>query len=39
MTYEIFVPFWGDPQQLYETVESVRAVTGAPFAVELDQAG
>ena len=27
MTYEIFVPFWGDPDQLYETVESVRAQT------------
>ncbi|MFJ4016222.1 glycosyltransferase [Microbacterium sp.] len=27
MTYEIFVPFWGDPEQLYETVESVRAQT------------
>ncbi|WP_309103237.1 glycosyltransferase [Microbacterium sp.] len=25
MTHEIFVPFWGDPGLLYETVESVRA--------------
>jgi glycosyltransferase involved in cell wall biosynthesis len=25
MTLEIFVPFWGDPALLYETVESVRA--------------
>ena len=25
MTIEIFVPFWGDPDLLYETVESVRA--------------
>lgn len=25
MTLEIFVPFWGDPELLYETVESVRA--------------
>lgn len=24
MTLEIFVPFWGDPELLYETVESVR---------------
>lgn len=25
MTHEIFVPFWGDPQQLYDAVDSVRA--------------
>jgi glycosyltransferase involved in cell wall biosynthesis len=25
MTLEIFVPFWGDPELLYEAVESVRA--------------
>lgn len=25
MSHEIFVPFWGDPGLLYETVESVRA--------------
>lgn len=25
MTHEIFVPFWGDPELLYQTVESVRA--------------
>jgi glycosyltransferase involved in cell wall biosynthesis len=25
MTLEIFVPFWGDPELLYETVDSVRA--------------
>src|SRR6478736_3686840 len=25
MTFEIFVPFWGDPGLLYLTVESVRA--------------
>lgn len=25
MTHEIFVPFWGDPGLLYETVDSVRA--------------
>lgn len=25
MTIEIFVPFWGDPQLLFQTVESVRA--------------
>ncbi|BDZ38803.1 glycosyltransferase [Microbacterium suwonense] len=25
MTHEIFVPFWGDPQLLFQTVESVRA--------------
>lgn len=25
MTIEIFVPFWGDPALLYDTVESVRA--------------
>lgn len=27
MTPEIFVPFWGEPELLYETVESVRAQT------------
>ncbi|WP_091231782.1 glycosyltransferase [Microbacterium sp. 3J1] len=27
MTHEIFVPFWGDPGLLYETVDSVRAQT------------
>lgn len=27
MTHEIFVPFWGDPRLLYETVDSVRAQT------------
>ena len=25
MTLEIFVPFWGDPALLFETVDSVRA--------------
>lgn len=25
MTLEIFVPFWGDPELLYKTVDSVRA--------------
>ena len=25
MTHEIFVPFWGDPQLLFDTVDSVRA--------------
>lgn len=25
MTHEIFVPFWGDPQHLYDAVESVRS--------------
>ncbi len=25
MTLEIFVPFWGDPELLYETIASVRA--------------
>lgn len=25
MPYEIFIPFWGDPDQLYKTVDSVRA--------------
>lgn len=25
MPYEIFIPYWGDPDQLYETVDSVRA--------------
>ena len=25
MTHEIFVPFWGDPGLLYDTVDSVRA--------------
>ncbi|GAA2530215.1 hypothetical protein GCM10009860_07410 [Microbacterium mitrae] len=27
MTIEIFLPFWGDPGLLYETVDSVRAQT------------
>ncbi|MFJ4044806.1 glycosyltransferase family 2 protein [Microbacterium sp. NPDC089987] len=27
MTHEIFVPFWGDPDLLYATVDSVRAQT------------
>ena len=27
MTIEIFVPFWGDPALLYDTVDSVRAQT------------
>ncbi|PCE14959.1 glycosyl transferase [Microbacterium sp. SZ1] len=27
MTHEIFVPFWGDPELLYETVRSVQAQT------------
>ena len=27
MTHEIFVPFWGDPGLLYETIDSVRAQT------------
>lgn len=25
MPYEIFIPFWGDPDQLYATVDSVRS--------------
>lgn len=27
MTHEIFIPYWGDPQQLLDAVESVRAQT------------
>ncbi|MFC4140308.1 MULTISPECIES: glycosyltransferase [unclassified Microbacterium] len=27
MTHQIFVPFWGDPELLYQTVDSVRAQT------------
>lgn len=27
MTHEIFIPFWGDPQQLFDAVESVTAQT------------
>ena len=27
MTIEIFLPFWGDPELLYKTVDSVRAQT------------
>ena len=35
MTYEIFVPFWGDPDQLYETVESVRAQTDPDWRLTI----
>lgn len=31
MTLEIFVPFWGDPGLLYETVDSVRAQRNADW--------
>ena len=31
MTIEIFVPFWGDPGLLYDTVESVRAQRDADW--------
>lgn len=31
MTIEIFVPFWGDPALLYDTVESVCAQTDADW--------
>lgn len=31
MTIEIFVPFWGDPGLLYDTVASVRAQTDADW--------
>lgn len=27
MTHEIFIPFWGDPELLHQTVDSVRAQT------------
>ena len=35
MTYEIFIPFWGDPDQLYETVESVRAQTDEDWRLTI----
>jgi len=35
MTHEIFVPFWGDPQQLYATVESVREQTVADWRLTV----
>lgn len=35
MTYEIFVPFWGDPDQLYATVESVRAQTDQDWRLTI----
>lgn len=35
MTHEIFVPFWGDPQQLYATVESVRDQTVADWRLTV----
>lgn len=31
MTLEIFVPFWGDPELLYKTVDSVRAQRNADW--------
>lgn len=31
MTLEIFVPFWGEPELLYQTVESVRAQRNADW--------
>lgn len=31
MTLEIFVPFWGDPALLFETVESVRALNSGDW--------
>src|ERR1700754_4143015 len=30
---EIFVPFWGDPELLYATVESVRAQTDPEWSL------
>ncbi|WP_334147000.1 glycosyltransferase [Microbacterium sp.] len=35
MTYEIFVPYWGDPEQLYETVESVRRQTDSDWRLTV----
>lgn len=35
MTYEIFIPFWGDPDQLYETVESVRNQTDPDWRLTI----
>lgn len=35
MVYEIFVPFWGDPDQLFETVESVRAQTDPDWRLTI----
>nr|WP_314843642.1 glycosyltransferase family 2 protein [uncultured Microbacterium sp.] len=33
MTHEIFVPFWGEPGLLYETIDSVRAQTAEDWRV------
>ncbi|MGB3730962.1 glycosyltransferase [Microbacterium sp.] len=35
MMYEIFLPFWGDPQQLYETVDSVRGQTDPDWRLTI----
>ncbi|KQR38844.1 glycosyltransferase [Microbacterium sp. Leaf159] len=33
MTHEIFIPFWGDPGHLYETIRSVQAQTVTDWRV------
>lgn len=35
MTYEIFLPFWGDPRKLYATVDSVRAQTDSDWRLSI----
>lgn len=35
MNHEIFIPFWGDPALLYETVDSVRAQTVEDWRVVI----
>lgn len=35
MTPEIFVPFWGEPELLFETVESVRAQTVKAWSMTI----
>lgn len=35
MTYEFFVPFWGDPTLLFDAVESVRAQTVTDWRLQV----
>ena len=35
MTVEIFIPFWGEPALLYQTVASVRAQTDTDWRLEV----
>jgi len=35
MTHQIYVPFWGDPELLYQTVDSVRAQTFQDWELEI----